>query len=901
MAENWPTWRRSSGYAELVRYVNVDSLSGLSLMYPHAERSRISARRGGATSPEGANRKTVEHLYDNLFGRFSFTNEPFARVGQRIRDALWLDRGAGTCIDFALVFAAMCVEARIPSLLAVTTPRDPGAVGHAFIVVDLAQDWDDPYQLPPFTEPMRGGEDGEYVVPVDQRMDALDAFGGRFLIIDPSAGNDLDLASFEEAIEAGAHAFQNDADLVLVDVHRLLERPDMTSYDPPDPNQESISRLLPAFPHFEDYRSRKYVLDALDAARGTVALLAAQGFGKSMLAHQRALTADDGCGWFLAATDEETLITSLATAMGRQLGLSVDDADIATRKELASTAKSLLESAQGPWVVVIDNANANPGTLVEYLPASNPDRGHLVIITTTNVDWTREGRVDTVIMLDPLTDDDLKGRLGSGPLLTLVGGRPLLLDSFARLRKMVGPDAVDSAAADPGYDQQDESAGPRLLWAIARNGLSASAVRSAHESAWLPPDNIPVEALPTTVEQRVGDVLEELADHGLINILGSGDGASPDASSRFSIHRLYADAIRAHLTTLDGEPASTLLRIAQRRAALELLDDSGDLATNELIVNALLATYREGPAGGEVAGALREVARIQELHGRITESAATYDIVATRLLAEHPDLSGLDDSDADVLADCLHGRARPNYHGHADGDGEHQLRLALDDIDLALRVRDEHNQVEQRIRTEAFRGLVMRAMAKYQSDVEALATMREAMEIIERSADQRRELLGDRDPETARSIFNIGGGRVTLAQRDDAAEAAAHLDKAHRAYSESLEIRSNIYHRGVHPHIAASVNGLALTRYYEAMLLPGLDATKRLALLREATDQATLALADRSTLDGDADLRDALKSGALLAKILLSRQALAKGEEKYREMLADIDGEIGAFFVAAPS
>jgi hypothetical protein len=220
------------------------------------------------------------------------------------------------------------------------------------------------------------------------------------------------------------------------------------------------------------------------------------------------------------------------------------------------------------------------------------------------------------------------------------------------------------------------------------------------------------------------------------------------------------------------------------------------------------------------------------------------------------------------------------------------MQRALADCRLAVALKERTGDNLGAARSRALVGLIQRQLARFLPEDEARHELEAALEVIERSAEERRKYLGDDSPEVARSVFNLGGSRIGLAQRDGPGRVAHHLDRAAKAYGEALATRLRIYPRKVHPHIAACRNGLALVAYYRAVIQPGLTDQQRVESLRNATVEAERALHDREDLDGPLDGPDSAKSAALLAKILLARQELARSGQRPAELAADADREI---------
>jgi hypothetical protein len=183
-------------------------------------------------------------------------------------------------------------------------------------------------------------------------------------------------------------------------------------------------------------------------------------------------------------------------------------------------------------------------------------------------------------------------------------------------------------------------------------------------------------------------------------------------------------------------------------------------------------------------------------------------------------------------------------------------------------------------------GLLLRQRAgRRAAPDEQLKWLRQARVILERSAAERAELAGAGSPDVDRSLYNLGGLEIRLAQVDDEMSAADHLDRALRHYKEVYRIRFERYRTEELEEVVCCVNGYALVEYYRAILLAAPDA-QRLQCLRRAGDYVADAVRIRQQIGLSAegehsrpgtdstdskDSRDTAKSLELAAKITLAR------------------------------
>src|SRR5207247_664398 len=108
-------------------------------------------------------------------------------------------------------------------------------------------------------------------------------------------------------------------------------------------------------------------------AHGTVVLHGDSGTGKSTIARQVAFDAQFGAAWFLTASDRQALINSLEQAERAELGAGGDSIEHTDRLGYALNALTRLGRADDEWVVVLDNADGDPGELMTWLPQPNPN------------------------------------------------------------------------------------------------------------------------------------------------------------------------------------------------------------------------------------------------------------------------------------------------------------------------------------------------------------------------------------------------------------------------------------------------------------------------------------------------------------------------------------------------
>lgn len=868
----WPTWRREPGrYASLVRYVSPQALVGLGFDLDEA-----GSADGDATA---RGRILAERLYLQVRDkRIAKRLEPYVggAVPQQIRDPSWavaIDR-AGNCLDLSLMYAAMCLEVRVAPLLALTP-------GHAFVIV-TSERVDDGGTPRPYPLPGESTDDG--VTYLAEPSPLLGAFDDDAMIpVDVFTATQHG-AGFDEAVACARGHIEQGRGVHLVDVRWLYDPAaqqeigrDLSPFAAPR-RRPSISLHVPGGQgEFVRYAAHQDVVDDLQGRSGTVVLLGPAGQGKSTIARRIALDTEFGAGWFLNASEPQSLVNSLAAAElaeRNKRGESIPDPD---RKGYSSSALARLHESSERWVVVLDNADGDPARLAPTLPRPN-DR-QLLLITTTEQAWA-EVPGATVVALPPIDEARVAQDLGGSDLVRLVAGRALLLHAFRRLIESTGLSSAEIAARTPDRAGQDEVAGAAALWAAARasDGFGDSALELCRQMAYLPPDHQPLGLL-STLDLGAPDIVRMLDERGLVTL--------EQDTEIVRVHRLVGSAIRADLEHESSDLCDeAVIGLATDAGVLELLDDHGDLKAVTRLEERLVAVDQRTEGVSEELGlALHGVAKLLELHGHIPRSGAVYER-AERHLDDHPV----------QLSDCLMGRARTVNQRHFRDEA--LLRQALEWTRRAQELLERSGAAEEVGRCVAMRGLIMKRLAAFPQPGETpLELLLDALAVLEQ-ADELRGRLGAGDEqlspsrrteieiERARSRYNLAGIRIDLAKRDRRL-AADHLDTAEEIYEEVKEARETIYERQIHPHIAACVRGLALVAYHRAILLPA-TPSQRSDWLREATAHTVEALHSHAAQEGSVDLGECRTDARLLTKIALARHAPPPHS---RPKLEDVTGE----------
>ena len=861
----WPLWQApadaaapiTDGYGHIACFVAPENLRGL-----RGQSAGIGTevRMGvGGLSRALAARTIAERLYQQLVGyEIRYDVAPWEpKVGQRLRHPAWTlsPSESATCVDFAILFAAMCLREQLaPFLVMLRGERDGVPVGHAMVGVDLDRSPEALAITQPLAACENKGSSGVSRVLYPESLIEDPAV----LLVDPTLASRDHKRSFKEAVlEAGKtltsgiyrHAH-------LVDVAQRQAFGD-TPLPVPE-HRAALRRRLPEPRHvLESFPSRAGVQRRLTPPPSKVVILGESGVGKSELARDTAAGVDNGVGWFLIATNENTLITSLAEAelaeRGERQGVS-DDRDL--RQELARAALSRLGRADTPWAVVVDNADCPPSTLRRWLPKANSDFSQVLIVTTTKDEWQEEGH--EVVRIEALQPDEVQVQLGDGRLVRLADGRPLLIQAFrvAAVYLKVSLDLLAErleAAADGLQDSADRLVGPWALWEVLSDKLTKPAADMAKSLAWLLPDRTPVGVLNQAHPSAQADV-DELVSSGLVSRSTEG------GEHVVSMHRLFGQVIRQRQRTQrqDRRIVTELLNVRDVRELLLLGADpeiTTELERSLVDLTFPLDAVRRDHRRGKALWAL---GTIQEMYQGVKTSAKTFEH-ATSYLDEKKG------EDRPLIADCLHGRAREiNQNSAFCPKAITQARAWMA---KAIELRDV-DDIVGRSKHRALDGLLLQRYAcnTLPSVSDQIAKLREAMEILDESYNEREKVQGVDRRLLDRASFNRCGVRVDLAQRV-ASEAVKHLRDAELIYRETLDFRSTTY-PDPSPLIAASHNGLATCLYYLALFDRGADQD---ALLAQGTEHAIEALRQRRILRGDQDDGDVLKSASILAKLALAR------------------------------
>lgn len=877
----WPTWDpERAGFAGLAPYATTFVLPGLNLM--------LAETHVDPEAPDAVDqrRALVEQLWQ-LFvsAKFRYNLEPWsAEWGQRIRDARAVRRSAGTCLDVALLFAAMSKAAGLRPYVVVLQEDLRDGSDHAMVVVDLESPASDIRPLSPAVsccntdEPdvyVRDGTTAEWTRP--GTAVAVDVVRGLSTKGRPMGVSFADACASGEELLLDARRY---ATARLVDVIALHSDGKHAELGPEaEEARPTIYPKLPPSPAFVEYPSRQHEHERLRGLRGLVVLHGESGVGKSMLAGALARSADEGCGWFLDASSKSTLTASLAEAelaeQGGSPAVSMEPADLAAN---ATAALQRLARAEGSWVVVLDNADGDPSALGR-LPEVKAHLGQLLLVTTTNAAWRNRTDPACFRSLRPLDDDDVRAYLDphmTDDVCSALAGRPLLMSASRRFREATGEWWWTSTTL------HNPEGTPLAFWRVVDErldrldaGRAAKAV--ARAVAWLPP--LPVDTAVLTAALPGVDVA---VGTDLLHHLGVVERDRP--SGLVQMHRLLRTAVRADW---DGareqhlEVVRALLRAESIRSHLASVPDLGSLEDMRRLLGAADAVV------------LHTLATLIERHN--PERAAIW---FTEMQAAIP-AGDLDDAERRMVCDGLRGRARVILRDTTFKEDDEHRRAQLDDgIDKAGRAwemtrgRPGWDDRLAASRAEAMLGVLQRQRGGLEPDPrEALTLLLDAGARLRHSAMERAALYVERDidPATAadvdRSEFNLAGLAVRLAQKEQD-RARQHLAEADDIYGRVGALRLQRYGTEELEEVVCCTHGAAIVAFYRAVLLPG-TAEEKFSLLRTADGHSRRATEHRTAIAGAIDDSNTAKSTALSAKIQLARFALQR--RRRFAMPSDID------------
>jgi len=895
---NWPDWLLSNDAAhdseraaELARYVDTSYTRG-----------RVPADCLGSWPSNETGWERAPSLYETLrASRIRYANEPWnpapvgkegARAPQRVRGPNETFQGPATCLDLALVFAGMAMAADIRALVAVSF----GVKSHALVILDVrtALSERETEGIAPvgFTQdPRMAGVWRVKDTPGAAFVSASDERAWRVVDVSCAAGRNRvggQAANGVPYVEAVWEISQLLSQArrgfrwTLVDVDRVRTeqtRQGRAPYTPPVGRLvPAIHGYLPALPAFREYPTRVDFLRQLEGTvganrpRAVVVLQGESGLGKSMLAHRLAEGADNGCGWFLNATDAKMLTTSLAQAereekaeRGEQAGARAEKADPGDDRALAAAALDRLREAERPWVVVLDNCDSAPDArgLAELVPQPRL-AGQFVIITTKHPGWLEYAGQHgwQARKLPSLTRDDLDDLALPRGLGDAIAGRPLIAQALAGFRDR-GTELPESAGPD----------GPGLVWDLLRTSQrSPQVITLAQLLAWCPPEPMDVlKLLAVAGFDASCTAARELAALRFATPAGAVDGQGNQA---VQLHRLLSAAVRDW--TWANEPATAACLIDALLTSEEgrdLFIGAADTTALDRLEHGDVARAVDTLPDGTRAGLLwHGLGFLRERLGPVKESGRHFAQATATLTATGYPFQ---------VAESQIGQARVVYQ--TDSATNTELLAARAMVQTARRTLESLTDLDSRQLHEqgnALAWLITQRVAGREKDPTLReASLTEVRENLWLSYERRRSMIrpgpaaaGRTPPEpedklgSERAYFNLAGVNIQLAKvhhelaknaggaDTSSGQAAEDLQQAADVYAAVRALRERRYNGRAHPHLAACVHGQALVAYFRAVLL---GETGQLAdALRFAAEAMEQRRKVTAGLGSDAVLRD---------------------------------------------
>jgi hypothetical protein len=909
-ASAWPDWvsslRRDETATErsmrnLARYANPEMLAMLG----------ISA---GRVSP-GNTTVLTSHDEDNGKGSWSgriarrltmqlqgargvgYSVEPFRPAGPRgqiIRTTSELLEGQGTCVDFAVTVAAGCVREQAPVYLCMMTADDLRA-DHAFLAVPPLGDprsshgRDDPrsnwltYDLPAFRS-----------VGFDEFIDRV-LGSDRCEVVDPTppqpgAGSRTPVEVLEE------HRATGRVYMVLVQGAVTGENP---FHQPGRPRSLGITALLPDLPaEIRDFPSRVTTLSRLGEARGTVVILGETGVGKSTLALIRAHAAASSRGWFLDASDRQSLRTSFAAAEAQCTGRRLDNVQKENLDSLSAFARRRLAATNRPWVVVLDNADSEPKQVADLVPL--PGHEQLVIITSANPQWAdyATGAGWGVIPVGLLNRaDDLSAAEQELPL-----PQALLRPGLVRLGLAAAAEGLNSSGGDIDV--------PLLLQSLFGDPAGFAA-RLPHDpvaaclvaAAIMPPEEVRQEWLAACLARptEAPEAIERLVDLGVLETSRRIRDVRTPERRTFWLHRLIRAAVLdTYVDVAEPEVVRLICRVLSVQPTL-----TPGVARSREDLNTLSALLRQAAITSAdpslPAAILTVLDSLEPLGGSAVKQAAT---LAEAVLHVFPDR---DDADWRQRSTPMVAMARRVVQDkNATPDDVTGALAVCQELTARLVADQSRDGSLVRGRTDAVRALLLRkrasALLASGDESAALGMHEEVIKVLTESFSERATALGWKPPSRRqepgprpevddpnrhidRAWYNLGGAYNSLAKvalgwpRSEARMAmlVKQWSDGLWGYAGSLWLRpdDDMYR-------AASLWGVALVLYMAALNgafpvdLTGIPRSEAIdglwgrqdrdVLLRVAEECATRAHAIRADIAGPFDA-DTAKTRELVLKV----------------------------------
>lgn len=776
----WPDWN-GLGYDSVARYVNPAELEDAAIA-PWVRFNDLDEDNPLEQLAE------VFRYVQSLGIRYGL--EPWiSGEGQRIRWPALIRRDCGTCLDIAVLFASVLLRCQFRPLLvfAESTARTES---HVVVLVDLRaplQDLkldSDSGQLPL----LRDDDRGRYTYSFD---DAGTPEG--FVIFDATTAT-LGDGDFDDAVEA-ARKLINDPvrypNKIVLDVASAIQGMGGEPY--PIPNESTgasavWTRLPPRYspPPLPDSDE---LVARLHAAQGRLALIGESGTGKSTIAYRTAAGWDNGYGWFLNAADRSTFQAELAQVelmqRSRSLGASQEQDD---QVALSRAALRRLNQSHLPWVVVVDNADNEPGSIADLLPVPRWS-GQVVIITSTHSAWA--SWADTSLEFGRISPSG--SRTGSSDAEPgVVPRRAIEVDIRGRLTKRgikVNADDLSS------------------LIELSKGHLSSATQQLAITISWAPATQVGarvfVQGTPLCAFRAR---LAELETLGLVGTTQSGGWT-------VAMHRSIAAEIRSWDPDTPSAGASRFRRLMENALLVEVLAERAE----ESVLVRLIQLVERSARRRSLVDPLFTLSEVLEARGMSQEAAEIANVCL-----------GRDDGELTpyraALAKLLVVRHTKNHARDVVS-----LQAALRSVAEVVEGLPKSAEREARLfyyQCVATEGLVRRQLAKLTLQGDRLANeLESARSLILEAASRRAEIIGPDDwrssIEREMALFGIAAVSLDLGKSrfSEPLKVASLLGDSLQMYTAVRDAVNEVHgHAAIHPRAAAAEYGRALCFYYSALL-----------------------------------------------------------------------------------
>lgn len=722
--------------------------------------------------------------------RIRYGLEPWiSGQGQRIRWPALIRRDCGTCLDLAVLFASVLLRCQFRPLLvfAESTMRTEN---HVVVLVDLRGPIQDLMLRPDSSELplLREKERGRHTYSFHE---------GRvpegFAIFDAtSATVSEERWTFEEAEETALVLLEDEVhypNKVVLDVASAIRTNAGGPY--PIPNESTgasavWTRLPPRYtpPPLPDSDE---LVESLRAAEGRIALVGESGTGKSTIAYRTAAGWDNGYGWFLNAADRSTLQSELAQVellhRSRSLAVSqVHDDQVA----LSRAALRRLAQSRMPWVMVVDNADNEPGSIADLLPDPRWS-GQIVIVTSTHTGWA--SWADTSMKFGGISP--ASSRIAETETAASFG-RAIEVDIRVRLLKR----GIEVTADDLSS-----------LVELCKNHLSFPAQQLAITIAWAPATQLEAPPLVRTASRgALRSRLVELERLGLV-------GTTQSRGWTVAMHRAIAADVRKWDPNTPQAGARRLERLMANEYVVEVLAERAE----ESVLMRLIRLAERSAKTRRIVGSIFTLSGVLEGRGMSTEAAAV-----ANLCLDH-DKGDLSPSRV-ALAKLRVVRHTKN-HAKDIASLERALSLVTEIVEGLPKSSDREGNLfyYQCVATE---GLVRRQLAKRALQGEYLTNELEAARaLIVKAASRRAEIIGPDDwrasVEREMAFFGIAAVSLDLGKCtfSDPERAALLLGDSLQMYTAVRDAINEFHgYAVIHPRGAAAEYGRALCYYYSALL-----------------------------------------------------------------------------------